>query len=370
MKVRGAICRGIGNPWSVEDLELESPKDNEVLIKVMASGLCHSDEHLLNGDLPSVYPIVGGHEGSGIVEAVGPGVTRVKPGDHIATAFIPGCGTCDWCAQGMQFICDSGADVFEGQMLDGTPRFHLDSGEGIGAMQRLGTFANYLVTHESQCIKIDDDLPFAEAALVACGVTTGWGTSVHAAEVRPGDTVVVVGVGGVGINAVQGARHAGARVVVAVDPVEMKRKAAASLGATHSYASLEEAMPLVLQETNGQGADAVILTLGDVSGEDVGAGIEAIRKMGVCVVVGIGPSDAMVPISLVDLTVYSKRVRGALFGASSPTREIPRLLRYYRSGNLKLTELISNTYRLEDINQASEDMRNGLNVRGVILHEH
>ena len=369
MKVRGAVAHEVGQPWSVEDLELHEPRDHEVLVKVMASGLCHSDEHLLEGDLPSVYPIVGGHEGAGIVVAVGEQVKRVKVGDHIATAFIPGCGTCDWCAQGMQFVCDSGADVFEGRMLDGTPRFHLQSGEGIGAMQRLGTFANYLVTDETQCIKIDDDLPFAEAALVACGVTTGWGTTVYAGGARPGDVVLILGAGGVGMNAVQGAGHVGARIVVAVDPVPMKRELALKLGATHAYATLEEASEVLAHETNGQGADIAIVTIGRVTSQNVADAFDAVRKMGVCVVVGVGSTDP-VPINLVDMTVYAKQLRGALFGNSSPTREIPRLLKYYRSGHLKLTELITNTYRLEDINQAAEDMRNGTNVRGVILHEH
>lgn len=369
MKVRGAVVHAAGQEWSVEELDLHEPQDREVLVKVMASGLCHSDEHLLTGDLPSVYPIVGGHEGAGIVAAVGPGVKRVKVGDHVATAFIPGCGTCDWCAQGMQFICDSGADVFEGRMLDGTTRFHLSSGEGIGAMQRLGTLSNYLVTDETQCIKIDDDLPFAEAALVACGVTTGWGSMVYAGGTRPGDVVLILGAGGVGMNSVQGANHVGARIVVVVDPVAMKREMALKLGATHAFATLEDAQSVLANETNGQGADVAVITIGRVEAEHVAAGFEAVRKMGTCVVVGVG-SNEPVPLQLVDMTVYAKQLRGALFGNSSPTREIPRLLKYYKSGHLKLSELITNTYRLEDVNRAAEDMRNGTNVRGVILHEH
>jgi S-(hydroxymethyl)glutathione dehydrogenase/alcohol dehydrogenase len=370
MKVRGAVCHEVGAGWSVEDLELEAPKENEVLVRVMASGLCHSDEHLLTGDLPSVYPVVGGHEGSGIVEAVGPGVTRVKPGDHVATAFIPGCGTCEWCARGWQFICDSGADVYEGKMLDGTPRFHLSSGEGVGAMQRLGTFSNYLVTHETQCIKIDDDLPFAEAALVACGVTTGWGSVVYAGGAQPGDVVLVLGAGGVGMNAVQGAGHAGARLVVVVDPVKLKRDVAETMGATHTFSSLADALPLVHQETNGQGADVVIITIGRVEPQHVSDAFDATRKMGTCVLVGVGENDALVPLKLIQMQAYAKVLRGTLFGNSSPTRDIPRLLSYYKAGKLKLSELITNTYKLEEVNQAYEDLRNGVNVRGVILHEH
>src|ERR1035437_4421793 len=189
MKCRGAVLNAIGQPWSVEDLELDEPRHNEVLVRLVASGVCHSDAHLMTGDLPNVLPTVGGHEGAGVVEAVGPGETRVKAGDHIVTAFIPACGVCRWCAQGMQYICDNGRDVNSGLMLDGTARFHLSDGRGVGAMQRLGTFANWLVIHRSEAIRVDDDIPLEVGCLVACGVATGWGSVVTAGGVRPGDTV-------------------------------------------------------------------------------------------------------------------------------------------------------------------------------------
>ncbi|MGY1631834.1 NDMA-dependent alcohol dehydrogenase [Geodermatophilus sp. SYSU D01186] len=370
MKVNGAVIHAIGEKWSVEELELEEPRANEVLVKVMASGLCHSDDHLVTGDLAQPLPLVGGHEGAGVVVAVGEGVTRVKPGDHIATAYIPGCGVCDWCAQGMQFICDNGLDMFKGFMLDDTPRFHLSDGRGIGAMQRLGTFANYLVAPEQECIKIDPDIPFEHACLVACGVTTGWGSAVYAGGTRPGDVVVVLGTGGVGMNAIQGASNAGARMVVAVDPVPMKRELARQLGATDAFASIDEAMPAIHAATNGQGADVSIVTIGRLEPEDIAAGFRAIRKMGTCVVTAIGQNEGPIPIDPLELTIFAKQLRGGLFGNANPTRDIPRLLTYYKAGKLKLEELVTNTYRLPEINQAYDDLREGRNIRGVLVHEH
>jgi NDMA-dependent alcohol dehydrogenase len=370
MKINGAVIHAVGEKWSVEELELEEPRANEVLVKVMASGLCHSDDHLTTGDLDQPLPLVGGHEGAGVVVAVGEGVTRVEPGDHIVTAFIPGCGVCDWCAQGMQFICDGGKDMFLGMMLDGTPRFHLADGRGIGAMQRLGTFANYLVAPEQECIKIDKDIPFEHACLVACGVTTGWGSAVYAGGTRPGDVVVVMGTGGVGMNAIQGAAHAGARIVVAVDPVAAKRELAEKLGATHSFGSIADAMPVIHAETNGQGADVSIVTIGRVEPEHIGEAFRAIRKMGTCVVTGIGQNEGPLPIDPLELTIYAKQLRGGLFGNANPTRDIPRLLKYYQAGKLRLEELVSRKYQLQDINQAYDDLREGRNVRGVVLHEH
>jgi NDMA-dependent alcohol dehydrogenase len=370
MQVRGAVIHAVNEKWSIEQMELEDPRENEVLVRVIASGLCHSDEHLVTGDLPQPLPLVGGHEGAGIVERVGSKVTRVKPGDHIATAYIPGCGICDWCAQGMQYICDGGADMYLGMMLDGTPRFHLADGRGIGAMQRLGTFANWLVAPESECVKIDDDLPFDKACLVSCGVATGWGSAVNAGGVKPNDVVLVIGVGGVGINAVQGAAQAGAGHVIAIDPVPFKREKAEEFGATASFSSIEEAGPLVASLTNGQGADVAVITVGVATGDLIGEAFRAIRKRGSCVVTSIGQNKPGIAISPLEMTTFAKTLRGALFGNSNPTRDIPRLLRAYQNGRLKLDELVTRTYSLDEVNEAYDDMREGRNLRGVMIHEH
>ncbi|MEV4734723.1 Zn-dependent alcohol dehydrogenase [Saccharopolyspora sp. NPDC049426] len=370
MQVRGAVVKEVGQQWSVEDMELDEPRDNEILVRVIASGVCHSDYHLVTGDQEQPLPLVGGHEGAGIVEAVGPGVTRVRPGDHIATAYIPGCGRCEWCARGMQYICDTGANVANGMLLDDTARFHLSDGSGIGAMQRLGTYANWMVISEDQAVKIDDDLPFDRACLVACGVTTGWGTSVNAAKVRPGDTVLIIGTGGVGMNAVQGAKLAGAANIFAVDSEPSKHELAKSFGATHTARTIDEALDEIRPLTNGQGADSAIVTIGVASDEIISSAFGAIRKEGTCVVVSVGLQKPGLSINPFELTVYAKTLRGALFGNSNPTVDIPRLLKLYRSGHIKLDELVTKTYPTDGINDAYADMLEGRNIRGVILHDH
>jgi S-(hydroxymethyl)glutathione dehydrogenase/alcohol dehydrogenase len=370
MKVRGAVIHNIGDPWVVEEMELEEPRDNEVLVKVMASGLCHSDDHLVTGDLPQPLPLVGGHEGAGVVAAVGPGVRRVKPGDHIATAYIPGCGVCDWCAQGMQNVCDNGKDMFAGMMMDGTPRFHLPDGRGIGAMQRLGTFSNYLVAPEEECIRIEPDLPFEYACLAACGFATGYGSAVYAGGVGPGDVALVVGTGGVGMAAVQGAALAGAAQVFAVDTAPFKREMALELGATRSFATVKEALPAIKDATNGQGADVAVVTTGRLETATVGEAVGAIRKRGTCVITAIGENPGSLPIDALEIVVYAKRLVGCVFGNSNPTRDIPRLLNLYRTGKLNFEDMVTRRYKLDEINQGYADMHAGRNVRGVLIHEH
>src|SRR4030081_132449 len=254
MKTKPAILRAPRTDWEITELELDPPRDNEVLIRFVAAGLCHSDEHLRSGDMPSRYPIIGGHEGAGVIEEIGPGVTRVKKGDHVVCSFIPSCGRCRFCSTGQQNLCDMGATILEGKMADGTFRGHLD-GEELGGLCMLGTFSQWGVVSEYSVVPVDKDLPLEKAVLVGCGVPTGWGSAVYAAGVRPGETVVIYGIGGIGINAVQGARHAGAKNVVAVDPLANKREKAEELGATHSAATADEAQQIVTQVTNGVGAD-------------------------------------------------------------------------------------------------------------------
>ncbi|MEJ7720326.1 MAG: alcohol dehydrogenase catalytic domain-containing protein [Ilumatobacteraceae bacterium] len=205
MKTKAAILWEIGADWSVEEIELDEPKAGEVQVKLAAPGLCHSDEHLVTGDLPFELPIVGGHEGAGVVEAVGEGVSWLAPGDHVVFGFIPSCGRCPSCSTGHQNLCDLGALLGAGKQIDGTSRHHAN-GKDLSLMCMLGTFSHHTVVNEASCIKIDDDVPLDRACLLGCGVVTGWGSSVYAAEVTPGDVVAVVGCGGIGSNAVQGAR--------------------------------------------------------------------------------------------------------------------------------------------------------------------
>src|SRR3954471_1012404 len=234
MKTKVAVLWEVGKDWSVEEIELDPPGPGEVLVKLAASGMCHSDEHLLTGDLPFDLPIIGGHEGAGVVQEVGEGVSWLQPGDHVVFGFIPSCGKCAKCSTGHQNLCDLGATLLGGrQVTDFTSRHHA-KGQDLGIMCCIGTFGEHTVASEASCIKIDDDIPLDKAALVGCGVTTGWGSAVYAADVQPGETVVVIGCGGVGMNAVQGAAMAGARHVVVVDPVAFKREQAEQFGATHT----------------------------------------------------------------------------------------------------------------------------------------
>lgn len=368
MKTRAAVLRGLGKDWEIAELELDPPRTGEVLVRWAASGLCHSDEHLRTGDIPARHPIVGGHEGAGVVEEVGDGVTRLKPGDHIVCSFLPVCGHCRFCARGMSNLCDLGMFLLDNCLLDGTFRFHAD-GLDFGQFCLLGTFSERSTVSECSCVKVGDDVPLEVAALVGCGVPTGWGTAVNTGGVRPGDTVVIYGVGGVGINAVQGAAFAGARHVVAVDPVASKLQLAERLGATHTTADAAQAQQLVTELTRGVGADQALVTMGVVTQEVIGAAFAVIRKAGTVVVTGLsGPADKNIQLPGFELALFEKRVVGALFGGGNPFEEIPRMLDLYRSGDLKLDELVTTRYRLDEVQQGYQDLLDGKNVRGLIVH--
>src|SRR5580692_7814926 len=369
MKTTAAVLRALGEKWEIVELDLDRPKDGEVLVRFVASGLCHSDDHLRTGDIPVRYPIVGGHEGAGIVEETGNGVSGLKPGDHVVCSFLPVCGHCRFCARGLSNLCDLGALLYENSLPDGTFRLH-GGGDDFGQMCLVGTFSQWAVVSEYSCVKIDDDLPLETAALVGCGVPTGWGTAVNAGGVRPGDTTVVFGIGGVGINAVQGAAFAGARNVIAVDPLEIKRENAMEFGATHAAASAEAAQELVTQLTRGVGADQALVTVGVVTEEVIAAAFAAVRKRGTVVITGLaGPGKKTIQIPSFELTLFEKRIQGALFGSGNPFDTIPRLLELYQAGQLKLDELVTNRYTLDEVNQGYRDMLDGRNIRGLLIHE-
>src|ERR1700722_1315904 len=246
MKTRAAVLHAAHQPFDVIELDLDGPREGEVLIRYVAAGLCHSDLHLIDGDLVPRFPIVGGHEGAGIVEQVGPGVTRVKPGDHVGLAFNPPCGRCALCGRGRGNLCAMSRR--EAQDARAPSSFSM-GGQQVQAMAGLGTFSPYTVVPEGSAVVMPDDVPFEPAALLGCAVTTGWGSSVYLAQVRPGDNVVVIGAGGIGVNAIQGAVNAGADIVVAVDTSEFKRQQALRFGASHAAAPLEEARDIVRSET-------------------------------------------------------------------------------------------------------------------------
>jgi NDMA-dependent alcohol dehydrogenase len=381
MKTHAAVLFGRGQDWQIEEIDLDPPREQEVLVRWEAAGLCHSDEHLRGSDIGAteetkevpqqavggLFPIVGGHEGGGVVLEVGPGVHSVQPGDHVAASFFPICGHCKMCITGHSNLCDMGAATFlPGQISDGTMRYHL-KGDDLNVMAKVGTFAQHSVVHEASLVKVDRDLPLNVVALVSCGVTTGWGSAVYRAEVKPGETVVVVGVGGVGINAVQGAHMAGAKNIVAVDPVEFKQKAALDFGATHTASSIDEAIPLVRDLTRGEMADAVILVPSIMFGHLMAGALTLTGKGGTCVVTGVAPqAQTECSISLFELAMWQKEVRGVVFGAANPRFDIPNLLALYKAGQLKLDELITRSYPLDQINQGYQDMLDGLNIRGVL----
>ncbi len=376
MKTKAAILRARNTPWSVEEIELDPPKAGEVLVKIIASGMCHSDEHLVTGDLAGATPeppLIGGHEGAGIVLEVGAGVFSVAPGDHVVFGFVPACGRCPSCAGGHSNLCDMNTVTATGlQLSDGTARHHGANGEdlllGIGA---LGTFAHHTVVHEASCIKIDKELPLDKACLLGCGVVTGWGSAVYAADVKPGDTVAVVGVGGIGSNAVQGAKLAGARVVAAIDPIEFKREKAMEFGATHAYASIADAMGALSETTWDRGFDKVIMCCGVGDGDVLGEAFWLGGKRSKIVVTNIHPvGEASIAIPAVFLTVFEKQLIGSLFGSGNPRKDIPKLLELYTQGQLDLDGLVTKTYPIEGINEGYADMNAGKNIRGVLVYEH
>jgi NDMA-dependent alcohol dehydrogenase len=378
MRTRAAVLHGIGQDWSVEEVEMDPPQRGEVLVKTAVAGLCHSDEHLVTGDMASsldgestIFPVIGGHEGSGTVVEVGDGVTDVAVGDTVAVSFVPACGRCRWCTSGQQNLCDLGIGTMQpGMVTDGTHRHHLADGSDLNTLAKLGTFAEHMVVASDSLVKVDPDVGMIPAALVSCGVATGFGSAVNRAEVGAGDTVVVVGCGGIGSNALQGAKAAGAKNVVAVDPAEFKRESAATFGATHTAPSMEEAMELVGGLTDGVMADAVIVAAGVVTGDMIAPAQFLTRKGGTIVVTGLAPMMQMdVQLNLFEFAMMNKELKGTVFGSGSPRVEVPRLLGLYQAGQLKLDELVTRTYSLDEINQGYQDMRDDKNIRGVIVFD-
>jgi NDMA-dependent alcohol dehydrogenase len=374
VRTRAAVLRELNTPWSVEEIELDPPKGTEVLVKLSASGLCHSDEHVVTGDLAGLCappPMIGGHEGAGVVQEVGEEVNWLTPGDHVVFGFVPACGRCPSCAVGRSNLCDNLANYSSGmQVADSTSRHHTSDGLDLGLMCLLGTFAEHTVVHESSCIKIDPDWPMDKICLLGCGVVTGWGAAVYTGRVQPGDYVAVVGVGGIGANAVQGARMAGARAIAAIDPVEFKRDQAKVFGATHTFASLEDAAEALGDVTWGRGYDVVVMTMGVGDGASLGTAFGLGGKRSRIVVTNLHPTtEASVEIPAIMLTMYEKQVLGSLFGSANIRKDIPRLFELYLQGQLNLDDLVTRTYTLDQINEGYDAMRRGENIRGIMLFD-
>ena len=372
VNTRGAIVRSAPGKFEVVDLVSDDPRPGELQVKLAASGMCHSDDHLATGDIPmGHYPMCGGHEGAGVVTAVGPNTKGFTEGDHVVFSFLPACGRCRWCASGLSYLCDLGAGLLVGARFDDPEsfRFHTTDGTPVGQMCGLGTFAGVTTVNVESAVKIPEDIPLDVACLTGCGVGTGWGSAVNAAGVEPGDAVIVMGIGGIGINAVQGAAHAGASHVIAVDPVAFKREKAMEFGATEAFESIEEAAEFAKTVTNGQGVDEAIVTVGITTGEHVAQAFSSVRKAGTVVVTGLGDiTQVGLPIPIGELTLFAKELKGAMFGDSNPHTDILKMLRLYQEGHLKLDELVTKRYSLDEINQGYEDMHAGKNIRGVIVY--
>jgi S-(hydroxymethyl)glutathione dehydrogenase / alcohol dehydrogenase len=370
MKTKGALIWEFNQPWSIEEIEIGDPVKDEVKIQMEAAGMCHSDHHLVTGGIPMAgFPVLGGHEGAGIVTEVGPGVEGLEPGDHVVLSFIPSCGVCPSCQAGMRNLCDIGALLLSGTSVsDGTSRVHA-KGQPVFPMTLLGTFSPYMVVHKSSVVKIDPSIPFEVACLVGCGVTTGYGSAVRTADIRPGDDVAVIGVGGVGMSALQGAVNAGARNVFVIEPVEWKRDAALKFGATHVYPDIETAFGGVAEVTYGLMAKKVIVTVGELDGKDVDSYVNLTSKGGTTVLTAIGSMmDTNVTLNLAMLTLMQKNLQGTIFGGGNPHFDIPQLLSMYKAGKLNLDDMITRQYKLEQINEGYTDMLEGRNIRGVIRY--
>ncbi len=370
MKTKGALLWEFNQPWSIEDIEIGDPRRGEVKIQTEASGMCHSDHHLVTGGIPMAgFPVLGGHEGAGIVIELGEGVEGLEVGDHVVLSFVPSCGRCPACQAGLRNLCDLGAGLLAGTAVsDGTFRVQA-GGHDVYPMTMLGTFSPYMVVHESSVVKIDESIPFDVACLVGCGVTTGYGSATHSADVRPGDDVAVIGVGGVGIAALQGAVNAGARYVFAIDPIAGKRDQALKFGATHTYSDIDAALSGVASVTAGLMAKKVIVTVGEVRGEDVDSYLNLTSKGGTCVMTAVGSMlDTDVKLNLAMMTLMQKNLQGSLFGGCNPHFDIPRLLAMYKAGKLNLDDMVTQRYSLEQINDGYRDMLEGRNIRGVIRY--
>ena len=372
ISTRVSLIRESPGTFELATVELDDPRQGEITVKLAATGLCHSDDHIAKNDLPpSKLPLVGGHEGAGVVTAVGPHTPGFEVGDHVVFSFLAACGRCEFCSRGMSNLCDLGSTIMSGGRPDEPGSYRMsENGVAVGQAMGISTFSEYTTASVNSVVKIDKSIPLKVAALLGCAVPTGWGAAVNSANISPGAVVIVMGIGGIGSAAVQGSVYAGARAVIAVDPVEFKREKALEFGATHAFADIDEATAFAKSITNGQGADATIVSVGVLKPEYVGQAMASIRKAGTVVVPALGNArDVGVPIRMSDVTLFQKRLQGSLYGQSNPGFNIPNLLRMYQDGKLKLDEMVTNTYELGDVAQAYEDMHAGKNIRAMVVFD-
>lgn len=363
MQIKAAVLYGYNKPYSVETVELDPPKRGEVLVKIGAAGVCRSDLHFQRGEAAIGMPAVLGHEGSGTVVEVGEGVTLTKPGQRVFLSFVSNCGQCHFCLTGRPHLCDTHAKA-GAKLFDGTSRLHTNSGEDMYHMGKVACFAEYAVVPEQACIPAPDYVDFPQMALIGCSVTTGVGAALFNGGVKPGDSVVVVGVGGVGLNILQGAKLAGATTIVAVDVKESALDFAKQFGATHTVNAHDEGALKLIREITDGGADVAFESFGGAETSEMA--INASRKGGTAVLVGIAPMDDVAKIEPVNITRLEKTIKGCYYGSAKPREDMPRIADWYHKGLLNIDGLVTRRYSLDDINRAYDDIESNMVGRGVI----
>ena len=357
--MKAAVCYEFGKLLVIEEVTLDAPKANEVRVKIAATGICHSDLHLIGGEWGGTVPVIAGHESAGVVLEAGPGVTQFLPGDRVLVTLIRSCGRCFYCMQGMPHRCET---VFP---LDRESRLHDKSGVALRQGIRTASFAEEVVVHESQLVKFGDDIPMDVAALMACGVITGVGAVLNTAQIKAGSSVVVIGTGGVGLNSVQAARIAGAYPIIAIDLLDNKLETAHQFGATHSVnPRTQDPIAFVKSLTGGRGADYVFVTVGNAKASE--QAFAMLRRRGLQVIVGI-PEAGVTASFPVGAFVEERTITGSTMGSTRLSVDVPRLFDLYRNKQLLLDELISRRIPLEQINEAIAHTHSGAAIRNVIM---
>jgi S-(hydroxymethyl)glutathione dehydrogenase / alcohol dehydrogenase len=364
--MKAAVCFEANAPVRVVEVDLEPPRAEEVRVRIVAAGVCHSDYSVATGVMPARLPCVLGHEGAGVVEEVGPGVEHVRPGDRVVLSWVAQCGTCFYCRVGQPHLCALGARInLHFRMPDGSTRVR-HQGVELQSFSALGALAEEVVAPARSVVKLPADAPLRQAALLGCAVLTGFGAVMNTAGVTPGSAVAVFGVGGVGLNVLQAAALAGAETVVAVDVSAPRLALARTLGATHAVdASAQDPAAAIRELTQGRGADFAFEAVGRK--QSIEAAYAAIRRGGTCVVIGIGSREETVSLNAYFLPVLGKRLLGCWYGGADVHRDVPRLLEMYRAGGLKLDELVGRTYGLDQVNEAFTDLAGTGAGRGLIV---
>lgn len=366
IETRAAVLRGYESPLTVETITLDDPQPGEVIVRLAACGVCHSDLHMVSPIFKNPLPVVLGHEGAGVVAQVGPQVTSVKPGDHVVLSWIPSCGKCRYCAAGRPALCSNRQGV---ERRDGatTLRLHDAAGDGVHQLLDSGAFAEQVLVREESVIPIDADIPLEVAALVGCGVLTGVGAVTRTARVEPGSVVAVFGVGGVGLNVIQGAVLAGAARILAVDRRPEALELARQFGATDTLDASDPDLgdpARAIRKLTG-GVDYSFEVVGRP--ETIAQAWESLVPGGTAVVVGLTPQNSKVELRADFLS--EKALLGCIFGSSIPRVDVPRVLRLYRAGRLKLDELVARRYPLDNVNEALDALRAGTTGRGVLIYD-